>query len=156
MSDMTVTLVWTGGQQFTATNSAGIETKIDGTHYAAASPVEILLGALGSCTAIDVSIILEKMRMPADRLEVTLDADRHSPEPRYLTRARLRFDLWGDGIRNDKVARAISLSITKYCSVYNSLRKDMIIEPQYRIHQTGSEAGGEYHNVVIVAEEVEM
>ena len=155
MSDMTVTLVWTGGQQFTATNSAGIQTKLDGTHYAAASPVELLLEALGACAAIDVVIILEKMRMPADRLEATLDADRHSPEPRFITRTRLRFDIWGDGIRNDKVSRAISLSISKYCSVYNSLRKDMAIEPQYRIHSKDAEAGGEYHNVIIDAEEVE-
>jgi len=155
MSDMTVNLVWTGGQQFTATNGAGLQTKLDGTHYAAASPVEVLLEALGACTAIDVLIILEKMRMPADRVEITADADRHSPEPRFLTRTRVRFDIWGDGIRNDKVTRAISLSITKYCSVYHSLRKDMGIEAQYRIHSKGSEASGEYHTVIIDEEEVE-
>ena len=155
MSDITVSLIWTGDQQFTATNSAGIQTKIDGTHYAAVSPVEMLLEALGACAAVDVAIILEKMRMPADRFEATLDADRHSPEPRYLTRTRLRFDIWGDGIRNDKVARAISLSVTKYCSVYNTLRKDMVLEAQYRIHPKGGEAGGEYHNVIIDEEEVE-
>ena len=153
MSDMTAKLVWNGDQTFTGTNSAGIETKIDGTHYIAASPVEVLLEALGSCTAIDVVIILEKMRTPAIRLEVTLDADRHSPEPRYLTGVRMRFDVWGDGIRNDKLSRAINLSISRYCSVYHSLRKDLVLVPQYRIHGANAEAAGEYATVSLETED---
>ena len=155
MSDMTAKLVWTGGQTFTGTNSAGIETQIDGTHYTGASPVEMLLEALGSCTAIDVVIILEKMRSPALRLEVTLDADRHSPEPRYVTSVRLRFDVWGDGIRNDKLSRAINLSITRYCSVYHCLRKDLVLVPQYRIHGANAEAAGEYVTVSLETEEID-
>jgi putative redox protein len=155
MSDMTAKLVWTGDQTFTATNSAGIETRIDGTHYNAASPVEILLEALGSCTSIDVVIILEKMRTPVLRLEVTLEADRHSPEPRYLTHVRLLFDVWGDGIRNDKLSRAINLSITRYCSVYHSLRKDIVLVAQYRIHPAQAEAAGEYATVNLESEETD-
>ena len=155
MSDMTAKLVWTGDQTFTATNSAGLETRIDGTHYNAASPVEVLLEALGSCAAIDVVIILEKMRTPATRLEVTLEADRHSPEPRYLTRVRLLFDVWGDGIRNDKLSRAIDLAITRYCSVYHSLRKDLVLLAQYRIHLAQAEGAGEYVTVTLETEETD-
>lgn len=147
MSDLTVKLNWNGGQKFTGVNAAGCETAIDGDRQSGASPVELLVEALGACAAIDVVLILEKMRTPAARLEITIDADRHSPAPRYLTGAQMRFDVWGDGVKPEKLARAINLSISKYCSVYHSLRDDLKLQPQFRIHATGAEASGEYQAV---------
>jgi putative redox protein len=87
------------------------------------------------------------MRTPAAKFEVTLEADRHRTEPRYLTGAIMQFDVWGDGIAHDKLVRAINLSISKYCSVYHSLRDDLKLQPQFRIHATGAEASGDYQLV---------
>ena len=47
MGDVTVKLNWTGGLAFSAVNSTGIETVMDGNRQAGASPVEILMEALG-------------------------------------------------------------------------------------------------------------
>ncbi len=149
MSDVQAKLVWQGGLRFTGTNSGGLATEIDGDHKAAASPVELLLESIASCAAIDVVLILDKMRTPASRLEITIDADRHSPEPRYLTRTRLRFDIWGDGIKPEKAERAIQLSIVKYCSVFNSLRSDMVTEVECRLREPDDDATGEYKPVSI-------
>ncbi len=147
MSDATVKLSWDGGLKFTGVNEKGHQTVIDGDKQSAASPVELLLEALGACSAVDVVLILEKMRTPAQRLEIVLDGDRHSPEPRYFTKTRARFDVWGDGINPDKLARAINLSFAKYCSVYHSLRPDMKLQAEFRLHTTGAEASGEYQSV---------
>ena len=147
MSDVSVKLNWNGGQKFTGSSSSGHETRLDGERKAGPSPVEILLEALGACVAIDVVLILEKMRTPAQRLEITLEGDRHSPEPRYFTNALARFDVWGDGIKPDKLARAIYLSFSKYCSVYHSLRPDLKLQTGFRIHSPGAEAAGDYHPV---------
>ena len=144
MSDVTTTLVWDGGLKFIGTNAQGHSTVFDGKTGVAASPVEILLEALGACTAVDVVIVLEKRRTPVTRLEVTLAGDRHSPEPRYFTAARLRFDVWGADIKPEAVARALRLSFTKYCSVYHSLRSDLVLQPAFRIHAEGAAAAGEY------------
>ena len=55
---------YTGDQTFIGTSASGhaqvIDTKSDKKN--AASPVELLLLAVGSCTAIDVASILEKKR----------------------------------------------------------------------------------------------
>ena len=91
--------------------------------------------------------ILEKIRTPVAKFEVTLEADRHRTEPHYLTGARMLFDVWSDGITPDKLVRAINLSISKYCSVYHSLRDDLKLRPQFRIHATGAEASGDYQVV---------
>ena len=144
MSDLTVKLSWDGGLRFTGVNAVGIETAIDGDSQSGASPVELLLEALGACVSVDVVLILEKMRTPAAKVEVTLEADRHRTEPRYLTHARMSFDVWGEVIAPDKLVRAINLSISKYCSVYHSLRDDLKLQSQFRIHATGAQASGDY------------
>lgn len=147
MSDVTARIVWTGDARFTGIDSRGIETPIDGDHQSAPSPVDLLLESIGSCAAVDVAVILEKIRTPASKLEVTVEADRHSPAPRYLVRICLKFDIWVDEMKPDKVARAIQLSIVKYCSVFNSLRSDMKASAGFRLHRNGADATGEYIDV---------
>ena len=149
MANTTAKLVWQGGLRFTGLTVTGIETAIDGDHRTAASPVEILLEALGACSAIDIVLILKKMRKRLARLEVSLDAGRHSPDPRYVKSVRMRFDVWCDGVQPERVARAIRLSLVKYCSVYNSLRSDLIMKPQFRLHASGADASGEYEIVAL-------
>lgn len=149
MSDTTAKLVWQGALKFTGLNAAGVETAIDGDIQTAASPVELLLEAIGACASIDVVLILNKMRTPPTQLEISLDADRHSPAPRYLTHVRARFDVWGNGIKPDKLAHAIRLSFNKYCSVYQSLRSDLILQTEFRLHAAGAEAEGDYQAIEI-------
>jgi putative redox protein len=144
MSDVQVKLSWNGGLKFTGVTAGGVVTALDGDRQAGASPVEILLEALGACTAIDVVLILDKQKTPAVQFEVTLAGDRHSPEPRYYTAVQMRFDVWGEGITPAKLERAIQLSIGKYCSVYHSLRSDLRLTSAYRIHAPNAAAAGEY------------
>jgi putative redox protein len=144
MGNVTTKVSWNGGLKFTGVNAKGHETIMDGNTLEAASPVEILLEALGACAAVDIVVILEKSRTPAQRLEVTLLGERHEPEPRYFTEALVRFDIWGEGIRPETVMRAINLSVTKYCSVYHSLRADLKFQPEFRLHAPDAEAAGVY------------
>jgi putative redox protein len=147
MSEMTAKLIWRSGLKFTGVSASGIETAIDGDRQSGASPMELLLEAIAACASVDVVLILEKMRTPLARLEVNLEGDRHNPAPRYFTAVRARFDLWGESLKPDKVARAIHLSFAKYCSVYHSLRPDLSLQPEFRIHAAGAEAAGEYQVV---------
>ena len=147
MSDVTVKLNWNGGTKFTGINAGRVETIIDGDHVDGASPVELLLEALGACSAVDVVVIMEKVKTPLARLEVVLDGDRRSKEPRYFESVRIKFDAWGKDINADKLMRAINLSIGKYCSVYHSLRTDLKLLAQFRIHETDTDAAGEYQTV---------
>lgn len=147
MSDTTARIIWNGDLRFTGVNSDGIETAIDGDHKSAASPVELLLESTAACSAVDVVLILARMRMPASRLEMDLDGDRNPTPPRYFTRMRLAFDIWGDDVTPEKAARAIQLSVVKYCSVYNTLRPDMKLELAFRLHRSDAEATGDYQPV---------
>ena len=156
MNDLTVKLKWNGWSRFKGINAGGIETSIDADRQSGPSPAELLLEALGACASVDVISILEKMRTPPAKLEVTLEADRYGTDPSYLTGARMLFDVWGDGITPDNLVRAINLSISKYCSVYHSLRDDLKLQAQFRIHPTGAEASGDYQVVEIALRTSEL
>lgn len=142
-------LIWKNELEFTGQNGKGFTTAMDGNTQAAPSPMELLLESIGGCSAIDVVLILQKMRAPLTKLEVALTGDRNDTEPKYYKAIVMQFDVWGDGLSTDKLARAINLSIAKYCSVFHSLRKDLQFTAQYRLHAAGTEATGEFTTVEI-------
>lgn len=156
MNDLKVKLNWNGWSRFTGVNAGGIETAIDADEQSGASPAELLLEALGACASVVVISILEEMRTPAAKFEVTLEADRHRTNPSYFTGARILFDVWGDCVTPGNLVRAITLSIGKYCGVYHSLRDDLILRPQFRIHATGAKASGDYQMVEMAPPTTEL
>lgn len=149
MATMTTQLTWKGELQFTGRNAKGFETAIDGNTQSGASPMELLLEAVGGCSAIDVVLVLQKMREPLERLEVALEGTRNETEPKYFTAITARFDVWGDGVSEDKVARAVNLSFAKYCSVFHSLRKDLQLIATFRLHTSQADTTSEYQTVEI-------
>jgi putative redox protein len=102
----------------------------DRKHNAAPGPMEMLLGALGACSSIDVVSILAKKRQKLTSLEVVISGERASTPPTVWTKIDMVYRLAGE--IEEKAARdAIELSQTKYCSVAAMLRKTA--EITYRI-----------------------
>ena len=81
-----------------------------------------LLAAMG-CTASDIVWILNKQRVPFTRIEIDANAERAKEEPKVLTKVHLHYRIYGNGIRESAVKRAIHLSTEKYCSVGVMLRR---------------------------------
>lgn len=96
-------------------------------------PKELLLLALGGCTASDVISILQKKRIPFDGFEIHVTAEQRDEHPQVFTKIHLEYVIHGDGIRPQDVERAIELSETKYCSVNAMLRPAVAITRSYRI-----------------------
>jgi putative redox protein len=81
------------------------------------SPMQgALLAAMG-CTASDVVWILRKERVPFTSLEIEGDAQRATTDPKVFAEIHLHFRVYGDGVKESDVKRAIDLSLEKYCSV---------------------------------------
>ena len=88
----------------------------------AATPMELLLLALGGCTAVDVVSILKKKREQLTDYRVEVRGERRAEHPRAYTRLEVRHILRGRNLSEKAVAQAIELSETKYCSVAATLR----------------------------------
>lgn len=99
----------------------------------ASSPVELLLVALGSCTATDVAGILAKKRQHVTSYIVEVTGQRRDEYPRSYTSMRVHHILTGKSISPKTVAHAIDLSETKYCSVAATLRPTVEIQSTFEI-----------------------
>lgn len=84
-------------------------------------PMQLLLAAVGGCSAIDVILILKKQKQIIESFEVEVDGEREKIEDYSLFRdICLHFKLKGK-VDPDKAERAVKLSIEKYCSVSKTL-----------------------------------
>ncbi|MDX1665836.1 MAG: OsmC family protein [Saprospiraceae bacterium] len=121
-----------------ATNDTGNTLETDGSqdiggHGRAMRPMQTVLAALGSCSAIDVIMFLRKMRQPLEDIEIEVKADREADKtPSLFTRIYVHYRLTGD-ISEKKAEKAIRMSMETYCSVAKMLEKAAPIEWSYVI-----------------------
>jgi len=132
---------YAGNELFVAVTPSGhaqvLETNSE--RHSAASPLELLLVALGGCTGVDVVSILKKKRERVTDYRVEVVGHRRDEHPRAYTRIEVRHVLRGRGLSEKAVARAIELSETKYCSVAATLRPAAEIVSSYEIIEDGEE-----------------
>ncbi|HEV3468065.1 MAG TPA: OsmC family protein [Pyrinomonadaceae bacterium] len=99
----------------------------------AATPMELLLLALGGCTAVDVLSILKKKRERVTDYRVEVRGHRREEHPRAFTRIEVRHVVRGRGVSAKAVAAAVELSETKYCSVAATLRPGVELVTAYEV-----------------------
>lgn len=109
----------------------------------APSPIELLLVALGSCTATDVASILKKKRQQVTGYTVEVSGVRRDEYPRSYTSMKVHHILTGRSISAKAVAQAIELSETKYCSVADTLRPKVEIQSTFEIIEEPVQTSGE-------------
>lgn len=86
-------------------------------------PMQLLLAALGSCSAIDVISILKKQRQTIDKFRIEVTGEREKDAtPSLWKEVSVTFFLSGV-IDVEKAIKAADLSIEKYCSVAETLRR---------------------------------
>jgi putative redox protein len=130
---------WIGEQKFVATSPSGHKISFDSDRESntAPGPMEVVLMALGACTATDVVAILEKKRQKLESLEVICSGERAKQPPTVWTTLEILYRLRG---RLDEAAvkHAIQLSEDKYCSVAAMLKKTATVTWRYEILPSGA------------------
>jgi putative redox protein len=119
--------VWRGEHRFDA-GPEGRTVAVDADSKTAPGPVETLLNAVATCSAVDVLDILAKRRTPAEQFMVNVTATRRSEAPRRVQKLEIEFQIDGAAIVAEYAERAIQLSFEKYCSVAASLAPDVVAE----------------------------
>ena len=130
----TATVEWTGGEEFVSTTPSGHTLRFDGdrNHNAAPGPMEMLLSALGTCSLIDVVLILGKKRQRLKSVEVDVSGQRADAHPAVWQKIEMVYRLSGE-LDEKAVRDAIELSQNKYCSVAAMLGKTAQITYRYEI-----------------------
>lgn len=135
---MKATIKWSGGVSFTGSADSGHAIVMDGApemggQNLGSRPMEVVLIGAGGCTAFDVVHILKKQRQDVIDCTAEIDAKRADTDPKVFTHIHVHFKVTGNNLDAGKVAHAIELSATKYCSASIMLGKTAEITHDFEI-----------------------
>lgn len=97
------------------------------------TPMESVLISVGSCSSIDVVEIMKKSRQDITACKCELTAVRADSAPKVFKSIHARFVVSGNNISETHLARAVSLSCEKYCSVMLMLAGNVEITSDYKL-----------------------
>lgn len=126
---MNLKVNWQQGMAFQTLTPSGHSMTLDaaadvGGLDTGPRPTEMLLHATAACTGIDIVSILHKMRLPLEKFEMEIDAVRATEHPMRFTSIHILYVIEGE-IPEERVRRAIELSVDRYCSVSHSLNASL-------------------------------
>jgi putative redox protein len=137
----TANIKWIGGEQFIGVSPMGHAQVVDSDSKTnmAATPMDLLLVALGACTATDIVLILAKKRQKLEALDVAVTGERATEPPRVWNKVEIQYRLCGT-LEEKAVKDAIELSERKYCSVAATMQQVAQIAYTYEIIDPASGA----------------
>jgi putative redox protein len=101
-----------------------MDTSLDhGGNHNGVSPMQAMLMSLAGCSGIDIVSIMKKQRQNLTGLSMVVDGEREKDKvPALWEKVHVVFTF--GGITDiDKARNAVALSIDKYCSVAETLRR---------------------------------
>ena len=137
MAELKTTVYYGGNDFFIGVSPGGhsLVMETNSVRGSAATPVELLLVAVGGCMGSDVVDILRKKRERVTDYRIEVRGERRSDFPRSFQRIQLHHVIKGHGVSESAVRQAIELSDTKYCSVAATLRPTAEISVTFEVVQ---------------------
>jgi putative redox protein len=130
---MTITnTVWHKDHEFTS-HLGHNEIKIDGARQNGFGPKSLLLAGLGGCSGIDIVDVLKKMRVEFSEFSIEVKAEQTEENPKVYKDIYINYKIKTAKENEDKVKKAIDLSLEKYCGVSAMLRKNSPIHYKLEI-----------------------
>jgi len=125
---------WLAKLEFVGTDSTKhslVMSSQDEENATGLKPSDLLLLALGGCTAVDVITIMRKKRQAVTGLEINVHGEQDENSPWTFRHIHLEYVVRGKGLSEKGLAQAIQLSEEKYCSVKNTVACE--VTSSYRI-----------------------
>ena len=121
---MTITTtVWHKDHEFTSSLDHNT-IKIDGARKNGFGPKALLLAGLGGCSGIDIVDILKKMRVDFSAFSIEVKAAQTEELPKVYKDIYIAYKVKTDKANEEKVRKAIEMSLEKYCGVSAMLQKN--------------------------------
>ncbi|PKP08867.1 MAG: osmotically inducible protein C [Bacteroidetes bacterium HGW-Bacteroidetes-4] len=88
-------------------------------------PKALMMVALAGCTGMDVISILKKMRVEVNTFNVRVEGNVTEEHPKQYDAMKLIYEFSGDNLEEEKLRKAIDLSMERYCGVSAVYKKAM-------------------------------
>lgn len=118
---------WLGKMAFESTNPSGLTLKIDagpsdGGEGNGFRPKALMLSAMAGCSGLDVAGLIKKMKLEVESFHIETIANLTEEHPKYYDGVLVEFHFHGTNLNEDKLKRAVDLSVEKYCGVMEMFR----------------------------------
>ncbi len=123
---MKVSTIWKNDHAFEGWQDEN-SINIDGDRVKGVSPKSLLLSGLAGCSGIDVVDILEKMRVPFSGFSIDVESEQTEEHPKVFKDIYITYKIKTAPENEDKVRKAVELSLEKYCGVSAMLKKNSAI-----------------------------
>lgn len=129
-STKTTTVHHLQGKRFVGVTPDQIRVMIDGESVAKTgmNPTELLLNALGACSAFDVTEMIRKRRLDLVSYRIELTGERADDTPSYFVAFNAVHYINAPGLSRKMAERFVDLATNKYCSVGASLKAPTTFE----------------------------
>jgi len=132
---------WKGNLQFESDNPNGKTVLMDtspehGGHNSGLSPKAMMLAALAGCSGLDVISILDKMKVKIADFRMDSYGELTDEHPKYYHSVCVEYHFYGEDLNENKINKAVDLSIEKYCGVMEMFRKFAEIKTKVHFHNS--------------------
>lgn len=125
---------WIEEFKFLGQSQSGHSIVMDGNGGATApSPMEMVLMAAGGCSSVDVVDGLKEAGQAVTACNAKLTTERRETAPRIFTQVNIHFEVSGDNLDPEIVAKVAAGSLEKYCSVCLMLGKGIEMTHSWEI-----------------------
>ncbi|SDB61173.1 putative redox protein [Flavobacteriaceae bacterium MAR_2010_188] len=139
MADKVITR-WKGNTLFEADNPSGktflMDTSPkDGEFSAGLRPKALMLASLAGCSGLDVASILDKMRVKVSDFRIEVTGELTDEDPKYYHTVSVEYHFFGADLPQEKLQKAVDLSVEKYCGVMEMFRKFADVQTSIHYHE---------------------
>lgn len=125
---------WVEEFKFLGQSQSGHSIVMDGNGGATApSPMEMVLMAAGGCSSVDVVDGLKEAGQKVTACNAKLTTERRETAPRIFTQVNIHFEVSGENLSPEIVAKVTADSLEKYCSVCLMLGKGIEMTHSWEI-----------------------
>ena len=140
MASNTVTTVWRENMLFESDNPSGHSVLIDtssenGGGNKGLGPKALMLSSLAGCSGLDVVSLLKKMRAEAADFKMVVHAELTEEHPKYYHKVAVEYHFYGSNLQEDKINKAVKLSIDQYCGVMEMFRQFAKVTTEVYLHK---------------------
>ncbi|MGJ8745599.1 OsmC family protein [Polaribacter sp.] len=124
-----VTTVWTEKGQFETNNPSGHKLTMfsvadeENKNTTGFGPKALMLSSLAGCSGLDVISLLKKMRAEVDDFKIEVTAELTDEHPKFYNKVQVDYHFTGTNLKEDKIKKAVNLSVEKYCGVMEMFRQ---------------------------------
>ena len=134
-----ITTNWKGNMLFDSDNPSGhhvlMDTDVEGKAREGLSPKALMLSSLAGCSGLDVVSILDKMKINTYDLKMEVEGLLTDEHPKYYHTVILDYHFTGTDLNEEKINRAVQLSVEKYCGVMEMFRRFAEVKTNVHFHK---------------------